>query len=277
MDIFHAVVLAVVQGLTEFLPISSSAHLILAPKLLGWQDQGLAFDVAVHLGTLLAVVIYMRREITPLFSDWIQSISQRKHAGDSRLAWGIIIGTAPAGIAGLIFKDYVEIYLRSPLVIAGATILFALVLWWYDRPESLKGAAEEKARINEHELSVSGFLIIGCAQALALIPGTSRSGITITAALALGLSRTAAARTSFLFSIPIILAAGGLKTKDLVQQATPVDWLALNIGTLVSFISAYACIHFFLKLLEKTSMLPFIIYRLLLGIFLLVIFMPTFN
>lgn len=270
MDIFHALVLAIVQGLTEFLPISSSAHLILVPKLLGWQDQGLAFDVAVHLGTLLAVLIYMRRDITPLFADWIQSISTRSHSGDSRLAWGIIIGTAPAGIAGLLLKDYVEVYLRSALVIAAATIFFALVLWWYDRSKK----DNKRQKIDEHELTISGFLIIGCAQALALIPGTSRSGITITAALALGLSRTAAARTSFLFSIPIILAAGGLKTKDLLEQTASVDWLALNIGVLVSFFSAYICIHFFLKLLEKTSMLPFVIYRLFLGFFLLWIFLP---
>lgn len=269
MDVLHILVLAIIQGLTEFLPISSSAHLILAPKLLGWQDQGLAFDVAVHLGTLLAVVIYMRKEITPLFADWIQSISTRSHTGDSRLAWGIIIGTAPAGFAGLLLKDYIEVYLRTPLVIAVATIFFALVLWWYDRSKN-----NNNQKTDEHELSVSGFLIIGCAQALALIPGTSRSGITITAALALGLSRTAAARTSFLFSIPIILAAGGLKTKDLLAQATPVDWFALNIGALVSFISAYICIHFFLKLLARTSMLPFILYRLLLGVFLLWIFLP---
>jgi undecaprenyl-diphosphatase len=271
MDILHALVLAIVQGLTEFLPISSSAHLILAPKLLGWPDQGLAFDVAVHLGTLLAVLIYMRKEISPLFADWLQSIPARSHTGDSRLAWGIIIGTAPAGFAGLLLKDHIEVYLRSPLVIATTTIFFALVLWWYDRAKNNK----KQNKINEHKLSVSGFLIIGCAQALALIPGTSRSGITITAALALGLSRTAAARTSFLFSIPIILAAGGLKTKDLLQQATPVDWLTLNIGVLVSFLSAYVCIHFFLKLLEKTSMLPFVIYRLLLGLCLLWIFWPA--
>jgi len=275
MDILHALVLAVVQGFTEFLPISSSAHLILVPKLLAWQDQGLAFDVAVHLGTLLAVVIYMRNEISPLFNDWIRSIATRSHSGDSRLAWGIIIGTLPAGIAGIFFKDYVENYLRSPLVIASTTIFFALVLWWYDRqgPHSENGNTDKK--INEHQLTIGGFLIIGLAQALALIPGTSRSGITITAALAIGLNRTAAARTSFLFSIPIILAAGGLKTRDLWQQSTPVDWKALNIGMFLAFISAYLCIHFFLRMLEKTSMLPFVIYRLLLGLFLLWVFLPV--
>jgi len=266
MDLIQILVLAIVQGITEFLPISSSAHLILVPKLLGWQDQGLAFDVAVHLGTLLAVVIYMRGEIRPLFADWVKSIVTRSHSGDSRLAWGIIVGTIPAGLAGILLKDYVEVHLRSPLVIATTTILFGLLLWWYDRSRKL-----EK---NEHQLGIGGFLIIGFAQALALIPGTSRSGITITAALALGLTRSAAARTSFLLSIPIILAAGGLKTTDLLRQAAPVDWAAITIGTIVSFASAYFCIHFFLKLLEKISMLPFVIYRLVLGVFLFLVFLP---
>lgn len=258
------ITLALVQGLTEFLPISSSAHLILVPTLLGWPDQGLAFDVAVHIGTLSAVVFYLRQEIMAVAQDWSRSVVTRRETGDSRLGWGIIVATLPAVIAGLLFNDLIETTLRSPLVIAMTTIVFGIMLWWAD----VQGTRKD----NEHGLPWRVFIIVGCAQALALVPGTSRSGITITAALFLGLDRTAAARLSFLLSIPIILAAGSLKTLHLVQSATTVDWLAVSLGVVISAVSAYLCIHFFLKLLERLSMLPFVIYRLLLGIFLFATF-----
>ncbi|MDH5649211.1 MAG: undecaprenyl-diphosphate phosphatase [Gammaproteobacteria bacterium] len=265
MDLLQILVLALLQGLTEFLPISSSAHLILLPKLVGWVDQGLAFDVAVHVGTLSAVVFYMRREIQPMIVDWSRSIYTRQTVGDSRLAWGVIIGTIPAGTAGLLLKDSVETLLRSPLIIAGATFAFALLLWYADhRAKSYK---------DEHQLLWLDCLIIGIAQALALIPGTSRSGITITAGLLLGLNRQASARFSFLLSIPLILAAGLLKTKDLVEQAGPVDWVALVIGAAVSGVSAYLCIHFFLKLLERITMTPFVLYRIALAMLLFFVYL----
>ena len=261
METIQIIVLAVIQGLTEFLPISSSAHLILVPHIAGWPDQGLAFDVAVHVGTLAAVVWYFRAHIAQMILDWSSSLMRGEPVGDSRLAWGVIIGTIPAGLAGVVGKDFIEEGLRSPLVIAGATLVFGLLLWFAD-------ATAKRVR-NEQSIGVKDALIIGGMQALALIPGTSRSGITMTAALMLGLTREAAARFSFLLSIPLILAAGGLKTKDLLELPGPVDWGAIVWGTVLSALSAYLCIHWFLKLLNRIGMLPFIVYRLVLGVFLL--------
>jgi len=260
VDIIQILVLALVQGLTEFLPISSSAHLILVPLITGWQDQGLAFDVAVHVGTLTAVVVYFRKEIGIMFLAWIASL-KGNHSEDSRLAWGVLIGTIPVGITGLLFKDYIAGNLRTELVIAITTILFGLLLWYADW--------SGKRNRDEHSLSWKDIIIIGCAQAVALIPGTSRSGITITAGLMLGLTAQAAARFSFLLSIPVIVLAGGMETLDYLEVANAGDVNDLVYGALISAFSAYLCIHYFLKLLEKINMTPFVIYRLLLGIVLL--------
>lgn len=264
MDNLHAVFLALLQGLTEFLPISSSAHLILVPRLLEWEDQGLAFDVAVHVGTLTAVVAYFRHDVMRLLQAWLHSCVTRQLTTDARLAWFVVLGTLPAAVAGLLLHDVIETYLRSPLVIALATIGFGLLLWWSDR-YGRQARAETSLRLLD-------VVWIGLAQALALIPGTSRSGITMTAGLALGLTRSAAARFSFLLSIPVILMAGGYESLKLVQQAAPVAWGPMLLGTLVAAVSAYLCIHFFLRLIERTGMLPFVIYRLLLGVVLLVLF-----
>ncbi len=264
MDLMQAFWLAVVQGLTEFLPISSSAHLILVPQLFGWPDQGLAFDVAVHVGALCAVVFYFRQELKRLLQEWSRSLITRKMTAESRLAWAVAFGTIPAGIAGLFLNDLIELYMRSPIIIAWATIGFGLLLWVADR--------YAKHRITEYELGWGGIMFIGFAQALALIPGTSRSGITMTAGLMLGMKRTATARFSFLLSIPLIMAAGGLKGKELVESAMPVDWAAIALGTSLSAVTAYICIHFFMQLIERVGMLPFVIYRLVLGVILLWIF-----
>lgn len=261
METLQIIILALVQGLTEFLPVSSSAHLILVPQLSDWPDQGLAFDVAVHVGTLSAVLWYFRHEVLNMTLDWGRSVGQRRQVGESRLAWAVILGTIPAGMAGLFFKDLIEGEARSMLVIAIATIVFGLLLWYAD----VKG----KRTREEHSLSWGDVVFIGLAQALALIPGTSRSGITMTAGLLLGLSRNAAARFSFLLSIPLILAAGLFKFKDLMESELTVDWSAIITGTLLSAISAYLCIHFFLKLLERVGMFPFVVYRLILGAVLL--------
>jgi len=260
VDIFQIIVLALVQGLTEFLPISSSAHLILVPFFTDWPDQGIAFDVAVHVGTLTAVVIYFRKEINKMFFAWMASLKGR-HSEDSKLAWGVLIGTLPVGLVGLLFKDYISDNLRSPLVIATTTILFGLLLWYSDW--------SGKRRRDEHSLSIKDIIVIGCAQAIALIPGTSRSGITITAGLMLGLTAPAAARFSFLLSIPVIVLAGGMETLDYLEVASVGDINDLIIGTLISAVSAYLCIHYFLLLLERVGMTPFVIYRLLLGLVLL--------
>jgi len=270
MDLLQIAVLAIVQGLTEFLPISSSAHLILFPRLVGWEDQGLAFDVAVHLGTLGAVIWYFREELAGMSRDWLGSVRARRPVGDSRLAWAVLLGTIPVGLAGLLFKSLVETELRSPMVIAWATIGFGLLLWLADGV----GRKTIQPR-DERSLTWRDILLIGCAQAIALIPGTSRSGITMTAGLLLGLSRSAAARFSFLLSIPVIVLAGGLSLLDLLRGGHPVDWFAICVGAILSGVSAYLCIHLFLKLLERIGMLPFVIYRLILGTLLLFLFSGT--
>lgn len=264
MDLVQIILLALLQGLTEFLPISSSAHLILMPRLASWADQGLAFDVAVHVGTLGAVVLYFRRELIPMGRDWFASFATRKPTRDAKLAWAIILGTIPAGIAGIFLNDQIELHLRSPFVIATTTIVFGFVLWLADR--------QHTRNRNEYDLTFVDILIIGLAQALALIPGTSRSGITITAALFLGLDRQSAARYSFLLSIPVIAAAGLLQTSKLMQHFVTVDWGAITLAVVVAGVSAYLVIHYFLKMIAKLSMLPFVLYRLILGTFLFILF-----
>ncbi|WP_413111181.1 undecaprenyl-diphosphate phosphatase [Thaumasiovibrio sp. DFM-14] len=260
MSVIEAMVLALIQGLTEFLPISSSAHLILPSALLGWDDQGLAFDVAVHVGSLAAVMIYFRKEVVALLSSWLGSMFKGERSPEAKLAWIIIVATLPAGILGLFLDDIIDLYLRSPYVIACTTILFGLLLWWADK-HSLQ-------QQTEYQVTWKKALFIGFAQAAAMIPGTSRSGATMTAALYLGFTREAAARFSFLMSMPIILAAGGYLTMKSVSVGAPIELGPLLIGIAVSFVSAYACIHYFLKLVTHLGMLPFVIYRLGLGAFL---------
>ena len=265
MELSHIIWLALVQGLTEFLPVSSSAHLILVPNLLGWPDQGLAFDVAVHLGTLIAVVTYFRKDIVTLFFAFMKSFRPDGMSPEAKLAWGVIVGTIPAGLVGLAFKDVIEVYLRSPLVIATTTIIFGLLLWYADKRSKL-------AR-DEYTLSWKDFVVIGGAQAMALIPGTSRSGITITAGLLLGLTREASARYSFLLSVPIIVLSGLSVTKDLVTSSAVVEWNTLLIGTVIAALSAFVCIHYFLAFINRMGMTPFVIYRLLLGVLLFWVFL----
>lgn len=261
MTMFEIIILAIIQGLTEFLPISSSAHLILPAEVLGWRDQGLAFDVAVHVGSLLAVMVYFRNDIWRLAIAWFSKGFSRNQSLDSKLAWWVILGTIPAGILGLLLKDWIELNARSALVIAATTIIFGLLLWYADARSSRSRSIDT--------LTLKDTLIIGFAQALAIIPGTSRSGITMTAGLMLGLNRESAARFSFLLSIPTILAAGGLASLDLVNQSNPVNWSELIYGAAFSFVAAYLCISLFLSWISRIGMLPFVIYRLLLGAVLL--------
>lgn len=256
MDYFQAVWLAVIQGISEFLPISSSAHLILPSEVLGWPDQGLAFDVAVHVGSLIAVIIYFRNDIVNLTQAWLDSVFVRRHSPESKLAWFIILGTVPAGLTGLFLGGLIELHLRSMSVIAFTTIFFGLLLAWAD----IRG----KGQRGINQFTWKSALFIGGAQALALIPGTSRSGVTITAALALGFDRETAARFSFLLAIPIIMLSGGLKGLELIG-AESVDWTMIAIGTVLSGITAYLCIKLFLKVIQQIGMLPFVIYRMLLG------------
>jgi undecaprenyl-diphosphatase len=262
MSIIEIIVLALIQGFTEFLPISSSAHLILPSQILGWQDQGLAFDVAVHVGTLIAVVIYFRKEVGSILAQWFKSFGAQGATDDSKLGWWIILGTIPAAILGLLLKDVVEMYLRSAWVIAATTILFGLLLWYAD--------AKSKQLKTIYQLNWKTALLIGLAQAVAIIPGTSRSGITITAGLMLGMNKQSAARFSFLLAIPIISMMGLYYTAELALGDTAVDWNTLILGVVLSFISAYTCIYMFLKVIERMGMLPFVLYRLLLGLGLIV-------
>ena len=264
MDLVQIIVLALLQGFTEFLPISSSAHLILPSKILGWPDQGLAFDVATHIGTLGAVIVYFRKDVIAITQGWLSTGFSRQMNDNARLAWAIVIATIPAGLAGLMLGDWIETHLRSSEVIAYATIGFGILLLAADRM-----ANEHKTLLT---MTLQAAVIIGLFQALALIPGTSRSGITITAALFLGFQRDAAARFSFLISIPLILAAGLLKTKDLVEQAAQVDWSTIGLAALLSAVSAYICIYFFLALINRIGMTPFVIYRFVLGALLLIWF-----
>ena len=259
-----AFILALLQGATEFLPISSSAHLILLPQLMDWRDQGLGFDIAVHVGTLAAVLVYFRDDIGRLWQAWRRSVNGPHHNDDSRMAWIIIASVIPIVLVGWLANDIVATMLRAPLVIAIATIVFALVMGW----------ANQVGR-RERGLDQVGWrdgIIVGLAQVLALIPGTSRSGITMAAGLMLGLRPQVAARLSFLMAIPAIAAAGvwqiwGWGTTDRI-----VDWPTVITAALVSGLVAYLCIHWFLSFIERVGLLPFVVYRLLLGAWLLYIY-----
>ena len=255
MDMIQAVALALLQGLTEFLPISSSAHLILVPVLLGWEDQGLAFDVSVHVGTLAAVVAYYRKDLMRIVVDWLGSVAGKGSTSDSRLAWYVVLGTIPVGLVGIALPESFELALRSPLVIACATVVFAALLW----------LSEKWAKESRSEITLLDAVLVGLFQAIALIPGTSRSGITITAGLLTGLKREQAARFSFLLSIPVIALAGMLKGLELFQSGLPVQWEFMLVGVSISAVVAYLTIGWFLRLLDRIGMMPFVWYRLVLG------------
>lgn len=257
MDLLQVVVLAIVQGVTEFLPISSSAHLILASRVAGWPDQGLAFDVAVHLGSLVAVLAYFRRELGDMARG---AIRLRRDAATTLLS-KVAVATLPVVVAGLLFKPWIETELRSTTVIAAATIGFALALWWADRHRS-------EAR-DEHGLTFPQAALIGVAQAIALIPGTSRAGITITAALLLGLSRQGAARFSFLLAIPAIAGAALLTMADATGTGVSAPWGDLALGFALAALCAYACIAGFVALVNRIGLTPFVLYRIALGALLL--------
>ncbi|RUO44419.1 undecaprenyl-diphosphatase [Aliidiomarina taiwanensis] len=257
MDYITAIILALVQGLTEFLPVSSQAHLVLAGEWFGEVYQGLDVDVILHAGSLVAVIYYFRNEIAAMLRDWFGSLAGQGATKDSKLGWWVIIGTVPAGVLGIILKDLAENEFRGLWVMGTSLIVFGILL----------GLADWKGRgqRDEYSLTLKDVLIIGFAQAVALVPGTSRSGITMTAALFLGMSREAAARFSFLLSIPIIAAASLLYTVELVKTGTTSGWGQLAVGFLVSAVSTYACIHYFLALIKRIGMQPFVLYRVLLG------------
>lgn len=263
-SLIEIITLAVVQGITEFLPISSSAHLILVPLFTGWPDQGIAFDIAVHIGTLVAVCLYFRKEIIRIAYGFVRSLMGRPSKYYSRLAWQLLFATIPIAVVGFLAHDFVATTLRSPLVIAFSTICFGVLLLLSD--------ISRKHVKTMPQMTWKDVIIIGCAQTLALIPGTSRSGITLTAGLSLGFNRASAAKFSFLLSVPVILLAGTYESYKLAQSPLGIDWVKLFLGIGVAAFSAYFCIHAFLLLLRKIGVLPFVLYRFLLGAFLLILF-----
>jgi undecaprenyl-diphosphatase len=260
----QALLLALLQGVTEWLPVSSSAHLILVPRVLGWSDQGLGFDMAVHAGSLVAVLIYFRTWIAAMARDWARSLRTRRLEGEARLAWAVLLATIPVGLAGLALKDVVETVLRDPHVLAWALIGFGVLLWVADR-------WGPRVR-SERQLTWRDTAVIGLAQALALIPGTSRSGITMTAGLARGWTREAAARFAFLLGIPVIVLVGALDTVAIIQGDVRQSLAILAVGFAASAVAAYACIWAFLAWIARVGMTPFVIYRILLGGALLALF-----
>jgi undecaprenyl-diphosphatase len=252
MSYTQALILGIVQGLTEFLPVSSSGHLILVPHVFGWPDQGLAFDAAIHLGTLGALVAYFHTELVELVTGALAR----------RLAVILVAASIPALAIGWLTNTWIEAHLRSPLVIAAATAFWALVMWWADR------RAAETREVGSDPLARVGWaqgLAVGLAQTLALIPGTSRSGITITAGLLARLDRATAARFSFMLGIPVTGAAGAYKMLQLLHGGVPADAGPLLVAVLAAFISGWFAVWFLVNYLKRRSLLPFVIYRLILA------------
>ena len=260
MEWVHAVILGLIQGITEFLPVSSSAHLILVPFFSDWPDQGLAFDIAVHFGTLFAVMTYFKSELKAIVIEAFNAIRHSEKMTQT-LLWKIGVATLPAVIAGLLFHDVIATDLRTVNTIIFTTLVFGIAL----------GVAHYLHRTRIYQLNISNTyaLIIGTAQAVALIPGTSRSGITLTAGLLIGMSHTLAARFSFLMSVPIIILASTYECFKLFKSPEYLDWPALAIGGFTSMLSAYLCIYLFLKLLSRIGLMPFVIYRELLACYLI--------
>lgn len=264
MDLIQLLVLALIQGLTEFLPISSSAHLIIPSTFFDWPDQGLAFDIAVHIGSLLAVVIYFRSDLQLLVEDSFASIIDRKFHTQTHLAIQIIVATLPIALVGFLIKPMVESTFRTVEIIAGATIVFGVLMGVADQ------YSKRRAIPAKHLPGYYGATLIGLAQILALIPGTSRSGITITTAIFVGLTYQNAARFSFLISIPVITGAGLLAFYDAMQTPITVEWNGLIMGALISGLSAFICIGVFIRLINWTGLMPYVYYRLTLGFLILI-------
>jgi undecaprenyl-diphosphatase len=272
MPLIQAIILALVQALTEFLPVSSTAHLILFPWLLHWQDPGLAFDVALHAGTLVALVMYF-------FKDWLTLIvcglggkypanaPGEEVAQHRRMFWYMVLGTIPAGVAGVLFHHQIEETLRQPKIVGVSLVIVALLMWWADSRSNLSRKLEES--------NLGDAAAIGTAQALALWPGVSRSGITITTGLFRGLTRAAATRFSFILSVPAIAGAVVMELPKLIKMHKaggldlPLSTLAVSI--VVSGVAGYFVIAFFLRYLQTRTLKVFVVYRLVFGIIVLLL------
>jgi undecaprenyl-diphosphatase len=282
-DFLKAAVLGIVQGLTEFLPISSSAHLILVPWLFGWETGGLTFDVALHLGTSAAILAYFWRDWVDLALEMIRGIRERSLFGNAqrRLAWFLIIGTLPAVVAGLLLEDYIKTTLRSPLLTVVTLVGFGILLYYADRKSRQSRSLDQ--------FNWRDCLWIGISQALALVPGVSRSGITISAAMLRDASRAAAARFSFLLSTPVIVGAAALQTWEVLAStrhpgsaaigpdvgSAAVKWDVVIVGIIVAAITGFLCIRYFLRYLQTNNLVPFVIYRIALAALVLLMFLKS--
>lgn len=263
----QAIVLGISQGLTEFLPISSTAHTLVVSKLLGWPDPGAAFTAVTQIGTELAVVIYFRKDIARILKAWSASIvnSEMRSNAEAKMGWYVIVGTIPISVAGLAFKSSIETTARNLWLVAGALIFMGVLL----------GIADKYAKHTkiETDLNAKNAILFGFGQALALIPGVSRSGATITAGLAMGFKRDVVARYSFLLAIPAVFASAALTAGDISTDEF-VNWPATIVATIVAFVVGYFVIASLMKYLQTRTFLPFVIYRISLGT-LLVILLAT--
>ena len=254
----QAIVLGISQGLTEFLPISSTAHTLIVSKLLGWPDPGAAFTAVTQVGTELAVVIYFRQDIARILKAWFASLTKKTERAnpDAKMGWYVIIGTIPIGIAGLAFKSSIETTARNLWLVAATLIVMGILL----------GLADRFARHtkSEADINTKNAVLFGLGQALALIPGVSRSGATITAGLAMGFKRDVAARYSFLLAIPAVFASAALTAGDISSDSF-VNWPATIVATIVAFVVGYFVIASLMKYLQTRTFLPFVIYRIALG------------
>jgi undecaprenyl-diphosphatase len=265
LPLVQIIVLAITQGITEFLPISSSAHLILMSRWMGWTDQGLGFDMAVHVGTLVAIVAYLRTDLAGMVRAFSSGAGDGKAGGgeaERRLGFQLLVATVPVAACGWFFQDWIGTWGRDVTVIAACSILFGAALWVADR---FAGRSGDTAM-----LSWGAVLLLGGAQALALIPGTSRSGVVMTAALLLGLARTDAARVSFLMAVPVMLLVGAKNVFDLVGgEAAETEWGAIVLGFAISAVAAYLAVGWLMRWLSRQGMAVFAIYRIVLGLALL--------
>lgn len=266
LELISAAVLGIIQGLTEFLPISSSAHLLIVPWLIKWKEQSLAFDVALHVGTAISVLAFFWKDWVALARETVNGLKEGRPLAnpDRRLAWFLVVATIPAVIAGLAFEDYIENTLRSHLVTVFTLVLFAILLYLADR-------LGRKNRTIE-SFTWADSVWIGISQAIALIPGVSRSGITMTTALFRNSDRTSAARFSFLLSTPVIVGAGVLEGSKLIRSwmnpgegMVEEPWSVLLTGVLFAAITGFLCIRYFLRYIRRRSFTPFVIYRILLA------------
>ena len=259
IDLLKAVVLGLIQGLTEFLPISSSAHLRIYPELFGWGDPGAAFTAVIQIGTELAVLIYFRHDIWRIATMWLKSLFNAEYRGhmDSRMGWYVIIGSLPIVVLGIVLKDLIEKDFRSLWIVGTTLIVMGIVLGIADATSSNERTAKQ--------LRLRDAVLMGAAQALALVPGVSRSGATISMGRFLGLEREAATRFAFLLAIPAVIGAGLFELKEIPHGANEYGWTPTIVATIVSFLVGYAAIAWLLRYVSTNSYRPFVLYRVALG------------